>query len=316
MNTRLVSHKSVGLRILKRMLIVSIILLMARVSHSLPPAYHMTNNGLRIDGVTPQSPMIYDNDWWTDVPDAAFIWTLASEKKCDLRGNIVSMDMWGCPDHYQFTMQECMKDCRKLLKAARTSGLHNIPDPVEGASIALNKPASGKIEDTQYQPTPGSAFIVKEAMRASPHKPLLIFCGGPCTTVATAYLTHPAIAERMIVFQVDGGAYNGKDHWAWEIVKQRCHFANWAKGYFWGDVSKWNPDVFQSLPSNPLGIFLRAYASGIGKSNQWGDGSWIYYTFDHRCISKVEDYDGVAITVPKDGVNVKAIEDLYLSVMK
>ena len=42
------------------------------------PKYQMTEKGLILEGVSPQCPMIYDNDWWTDVPDAAYLWAKAS----------------------------------------------------------------------------------------------------------------------------------------------------------------------------------------------------------------------------------------------
>ena len=73
------------------------------------------------------------------------------------------------------------------------------------------------------------------------------------------------------MFQVDGGAYNGKDAWAWEICERELPFANWARGYFWGDWSGWEPARFEALPANPLCDRLRTYArSGLGAANQWG----------------------------------------------
>jgi hypothetical protein len=68
------------------------------------------------------------------------------------------------------------------------------------------------------------------------------------------------------------------------------------------------------LPPTPLGSFLRHYATeGHGKANQWGDGPWIFYVFDHRCLSNVEDYDGVAITVPKGATNLSRIEEEFFA---
>jgi hypothetical protein len=281
------------------------------------PAYRITPAGLVLEGVSAQCPIIYDNDWWTDVPDAAYLWAKASAGKCNLRANIVSRDMWGQPDRYQHTLADGMKDCETLLRAARASGLRNIPDPVPGADRALVRPASGRIEETAFQRCPGSDRIVAEARKSTRARPLLVFCGGPCTTVAIAYLTDPSIAERMIVFQVDGGAYNGKDDWAWEIVKQRCRFANWARGYFWDKIGAWNPRVFDDLPRNPLCDLLRRYAaSDLAKANQWGDGAWVYHTFDTRCLTRAADYDGVAITVPQDGTEVARMTAEFLMTMK
>lgn len=280
------------------------------------PKHHVTEGRLVLDDVSPECPIIYDNDWWKDVPDAAYLWAKASLRQADLRGNIVTRDMWNWQGGFTYKLEQGMRDARSLLEAARKSGLRNISDPIPGANEALRRPESGKIEETKFTCTPGSDLIVREARQASREKPLLVFVGGPCTTVAVAYLTDPSIVERMIVFQIDGGAYNGKDSWSWEIVKQRCQFVNWARGYFWGDWSRWNPDRFEKLPQNRLGNALREYAnSDLGKANQWGDGAWMFAVFDPRSITKADDYDGVAITVPREGTNVEAMEDEFFKTM-
>ena len=285
-------------------------------ARAVPPKYEVTDRGVLIANVSPACPIIYDNDWWKDVPDAAYLWAKASLGRADLRGNVVSRDMWNWRKGYKFTLDEGMKDARSLLDAARKSGLRNIPDPIPGAAAALVRPPSGKIEDTRFARSPGSDLIVAEARRASPDRPLLVFAGGPNTTVAVAYLTDPSIADRVVVFQVDGGAYNGKDEWAWDIVKRRFPFANWARGYFWGDWSPWRPARFEQLPRNPLGDALRHYAnSDLGKANQWGDGAWIFATFVPRCLTRARDYDGVAITVPKDGTDVARMEDEFFATL-
>jgi len=281
-----------------------------------PPAYRMSQNGLLLDGVSAANPIVYDNDWWTDVPDAAYIWAKASAGKANLRANIITRCTFGWDKGYAHTMAQQVEDFQKLWRLAQDSGLRNVPNAVLGATEALRRPASGKIEDTNAPPSPGSALIVAEARKARPSKPLLVFVGGSCTTVATAYLTDPSIAARMVLFQVDGGAYNGSDGWAWEICKTRCRFANWARGYFWQDVSKWNPEPFGTLPKNPLCDWLRQYATvGFGKANQWGDGAWLYWLYDHRCLTRAADYDGVAITVPKEGTNAQAMAAEFIATM-
>jgi hypothetical protein len=301
---------------LTRLALLAMIIFGRQCAQALVPEFSVTNGTLQLVGVSAADPVIYDNDWWTDVPDAAYLWAKASLGQCNLRGNIVSRDMWGWEKGYTYQLKQGMADCQKVLKAALASGLRNIPEPVLGSDEALRKPASGKIEDTVFKRSPGSDLIVAEAKKATPEKPLLVFAGGPCTTVATAYLTDPTIVDRMIVFQIDGGAYNGSDGWAWEIAMKRCRFANWARGYFWDKLQVWNPDRFEELPHNPLGDLLRTYATGgLARANQWGDGAWIFYTFDHRCLTQVEDYQNAAITVPKQGTQVKAMEDEFFKAM-
>ena len=79
--------------------------------------------------------MIYDNDWWVDVPDAAYLWTKAAQGKCILKANIVSRDMWDWQKGYQYEMAQCLKDAEKALALARSSGLKNLPDPVPGSGM-------------------------------------------------------------------------------------------------------------------------------------------------------------------------------------
>lgn len=271
---------------------------------------------IRFAGVSEKCPIIYDNDWWKDVPDAAYLWMKASQGKARLKGNVVSRDMWDRQNGYKFPMQNCMKEAAELRRLAVQSGLENIPKPVAGASLALQRPKSGRIEDTEFKRTAGSDLIVREANLASKEQRLVIFVGGPCTTVATAYLTDPTIADRVMVFQVDGGAYNAKDSWSWQIAQQRLPFANWCRGYFWGEWSKWEPETFDALPDNPLCAELKRYAGAdIGRANQWGDGPWIYHLFAGDCITKVEAYDGNAVTVPQSGTDVAAIQREFLNTM-
>jgi hypothetical protein len=213
-------------------------------------------------------------------------------------------------------MDQQVKDYERLRKAAVTSGLKNIPEAVLGAKEVLRRPKSGVEADTKFTASAGSRLIVAEARKATADKPLLIFCGGSCTTVAVAYLSEPSIAERVIVFQIDGGGYNGSDGWAWELTMKHFRFANWARGYFWKEVSKWDVSAFEKLPANPLGDLLRGYAkSGLGKANQWGDGAWIYYLFDHRCLTRVEPYGTGAITVPRTGTDAERMKEEFFATM-
>lgn len=297
-------------------LIAAIIVLSVNVPViAIQPSYTV-ENGARIAGCGPSNPMIYDNDWWKDVPDAAYLWAKASLGEASLRGNIVSRDMWDWEKGYLYKREDCLKDALALFEDAKASGLKNIPMPIEGANEALVRPTSGNINETRFTRTPGSDLIVAEALRASPQKPLLVFAGGPCTTVANAYLTDPSIANRLIVFQIDGGTYNGKDSWSWEIAKNKLYFVNWAQDYFWGDWSPWNTARFKELPPNRLGEMLRTYStSDLGRANQWGDGAWIFTVFEPSCITQVTPYDDNALTVPKEGNQIQRFENEFFRTM-
>ena len=295
--------------------VAAAVLAFAPAARAVPPAFEVRDGAVRVAGVSAASPVVYDNDWWTDVPDAAYLWAKAGAGAADLRGNVVSRDMWEWRTGYKFSLDECAAEAEELRRLALASGVDpaRVPAPVRGSASALVKPVSGVVADTAFTPTPGSDLIVREARRASPEAPLVVFCGGPCTTVATAYLSDPAIAGRVVVFQVDGGVYNGKDEWAWEVCERSLPFANWARGYFWGAWSGWEPARFDALPENPLCDRLRTYArDGLGRANQWGDGAWIFNTYAPGCLTGAAVYGDDArggITVPRPATDAARMKD-------
>ena len=281
------------------------------------PAHTISNHTVHLHRVGLDNPILYDNDWWTDVPDAAYLWAKASLGEAQLVGNVVTRCTFGWEKKYAHTLKQQTDEAAKLLRLATKSGLKNIPEPVIGSTVAIRKPTSGRTEDTQFERTAGSVLIIAEAKKASPEKPLLVFVGGSCTTIASAFLSDPSITNRVIVFQIDGGGYNGSDQWAWDITMRHFRFVNWARGYFWDKVSTWKPERFKELPKNPLCDFLREYSmSGLGNANQWGDGAWLFQLFATGCITQVEDYDKLAITVPRSGNNLQAMEEEFFRTMK
>ena len=284
---------------------------------AVPPDYTIEEGAVRLRGVGPGNPIIYDNDFWTDVPDAAYLWAKATLGEAELVGNVITRCTFGWEKKYAHSLEQSVEEAGKLFRLARESGLRNVPKPIVGSTRALRRPASGRLEDTEFERTAGSALMVAEARKATPDEPLLIFVGGSCTTVASAYLTDASIKDRVVVFQIDGGAYNGSDRWAWEIAMKHLPFANWARGYFWKEVSTWPVARFDELPKNPLCDWLRKHArSDLGAANQWGDGPWIIHLFAPRSLTKAVPWDSHAITIPREGTNSKAMEDEFFQTMR
>ena len=50
------------------------LLFAAFAARALIPEYSVMNDMVKINAVAPDNPIIYDNDFWTDVPDAAYLW--------------------------------------------------------------------------------------------------------------------------------------------------------------------------------------------------------------------------------------------------
>ncbi len=250
------------------------------------PEAVVRDGGVWLTGVGTDNPVIYDNDWWFDVFDNNYLWAQSSLKHCNLKGNIVSRDMWEWRKGYLYSMEQCVEDARKALRLARESGLKNIPDLTIGSSEAIVPPESGRIVDTVFTETDGSRLIVKEARKASPDKPLLVIAGGPLTTVATAVLSDPEIGPKMVVFSltVADGGYNGKDSWSAYVVAKRTRLVDWATGSFWEKNSVFRPEHFDELPSNPFcDDMRRLIGSELGQANQLGDGAPLVWLWKHQC---------------------------------
>ena len=250
------------------------------------PEYTLTEQGVVLKGVGADNPILYDNDWWFDVFDNNYLWAQASLGKADLRGNIVTLDMWDWQKGYLYKMQQCVDDATKALKLARDSGLRNIPDLTLGSDRVLERPASGRIEDTVPQPTPGSRLIVAEARKASPQKPLLIIAGGALTTVANALLADPDIAPNIVVFglTVSYYGYNGKDGWSTYIVAKKALLVEWATRSFWDRDSVFTAAHFDVLPDNPFTADMKRFIrTPLGRANQLGDGAPLVWLYNPKC---------------------------------
>ncbi|HBR98854.1 MAG TPA: hypothetical protein DD979_15985, partial [Gammaproteobacteria bacterium] len=68
--------------------------------------------------------------------------------------------------------------------------------------------------------TPGSRWIVEQALKADEDRPLYILAWGALTNTATALKHHPEIADRIRIFMVGWSNVN-KDQQAYDFVKQQ-----------------------------------------------------------------------------------------------
>jgi hypothetical protein len=207
-------------------------------------------------------PVVYDNDWIRDVVDDEYVFALAHLGRIHLAGLVLSKDEW---DHgRQYSVADGLKDFRENLAIVRRSGFRNVPDVTVGADRLLARPASGKIEDTEPVRSEGTQLIVRMARDATPGRPLIVVVGGPLSTVASALLTEPAIAERLVVLMTDISGYNGSDPWANWIVATRCRLANFGATPLWWPqppgLSVIPPDRFDGLPDSDLTREMRRVA--------------------------------------------------------
>lgn len=304
-------------------------------AQALAPEFSVTNGTLQLAGVSAANPVIYDNDWWFDVFDNNYLWAQASLGNADLRGNIVSRDMWDWQKGYTYSMDDCVNDAKKALKDARAAGLKNIPDYTRGSDRALQRPSSGRIEDTEAHPSDGSRLIVAEALKASPDKPLLIISGGPLTTVANALLTNPEIAPNMVVFNLTvNGGYNGKDGWSPYVVIKKTRYVDWGGGDFWDRDSVFRAKDFDSLPDNPFTRDMKRFIrTDLGRANQLGDGAPLVWLFQPKCWKEAQpkraEFSGTSVrfnsvhsgesgdllVIPKKATDLNACREEFFRVL-
>jgi len=229
---------------------------------------YTVNNGVHIAGVDGTNAVIYDNDLIYDTPDPFFIWLKANKGQLRLVGNINTRDMYNQPN-YMFTHDDTFKDWVDLYNRAQQSGLRNIPAPIKGSGVALARPGSGVIEQTQWSSSPGSDLIIAEARKATPEKPLVIFVGGNATSVANAYLKDNSIANKVIVFQIDGYRYNRQtynttDPWSAYVVMKRFRYVAWS-GNPYGMYDAHRPILgvdLTGMPTNSFTDIIRYWYTG------------------------------------------------------
>ena len=210
-------------------------------------------------------PVVYDNDWLRDTNDDEYLLAKAHLGQANLKGVILSKDEWDRGRRYK--VEDGREDFEHDLAIARRAGFRNVPGLTVGVDRLLERPASGKVGDTEPADSAGTDLIVREARRASPEKPLVVIVGGPLGTVAGAYLADPSIADRMVVMMTDIDGYNGSDPWADYVVATRCKLVNFGASPLWWpqrpEPPIMPPGRFDSLPIAEITRAMKRVAQGF-----------------------------------------------------
>jgi hypothetical protein len=207
---------------------------------------------------------------------------------------------------------------RKLVAAARASGLRGVPDPTASIGPALMRPASGAIDDTTPNRSEGARLIVETSARLSlPYRPLVIVTGGRLTDVADAYLVDPTITERVVVVSSLGtttaagavmAAPNGEmDPWADVIVTSRFRFVQVSA--FYDQLTDVPAARLSELPANPFGDWIAAKQPRIWNLPQAADQVGVVAVGIPTFASKV-----VRVSVTPLGAGANAGPDLLTDV--
>jgi Inosine-uridine preferring nucleoside hydrolase len=157
----------------------------------------MMTEAWRADLIHPRARVISDNDYCGD-PDGLV--QLAHHLLClsvDIRAVVGSAV---APFHPSWS-EDCGEvSAEAARRVAELAGRTDVP-VFAGSAHAMPSP-------TESAPSPGADAIVAEAMRDDTDLPLFVACGGGLTTIASAWLMEPRIAERVTIVWNGGHAYD------------------------------------------------------------------------------------------------------------
>lgn len=209
--------------------------------------------------VDERSPLVVVNDGALDNWQVEYAALLAATERAELVGIVVNTNA-----EYP-SIATNVGEFRKLIAAARTSGMRHLPDPTASIAPALVRPDSGRIEDTVPNRSEGARLIVRAvAERGTRAHPLAIATGGALTEIADAYLLDPTLPERSVVVaslgQTEESGANLKDPngdrdaWATQIVISRLRYVQ-VNGYY-DQLLDVPEERVAELPANAFGTWM------------------------------------------------------------
>lgn len=145
------------------------------------------------DLIRPRARVICDNDYCGD-PDGLV--QVAHHLLCDSVEIPFVISSAVGRHHFQWTPDCAERGVRLVHEVADLTGRPEIR-VVEGSPLPM---------DSRGEPATSEAVhaLIDEAMRTDTDLPLVVACGGGLTTVASAYLVEPRIAERLTVVWIGG----------------------------------------------------------------------------------------------------------------
>lgn len=276
--------------------------------------HSVVNGAVKLTGVDSTNMVLWDNEFSNDTPEDELLMLMADKGKVNLAGFVITNN----PDP-NFTLARIEKYFTDNRDYLVRGGMKNIPVPVLGSSSKLVP--TGNIDTTIPSPGLGVDLIISSAHKCTAEKPLLIFVGGQCTSVASAYLKDKSIAPKVIVFHTDGwfndqkSSYNLADKWSAEICMKRMKYVvvnsnqNPDFTYWWtGKNMGLTQAMIDSLPAHPAVTLLKNWYRDSFAREGMADASPVLWWLDNTLWKSVqrrkqdgsstpnEDYDYLFIT--------------------
>ncbi|WP_448059730.1 nucleoside hydrolase [Cellulomonas hominis] len=147
------------------------------------------------DRGAPAVRVIVDNDFAGDPDDLFQLAHHLLSPSVDIRAVISSHLAPG--DHFDPGPHSARHGAERVERLAAVMGVDLGDRLVVGSEAGL-------VDRSTPQPSAAVDRIVAEALRSDTDAPLYVVCGGGLTDVASAYLTEPAIADRLTVVWIGG----------------------------------------------------------------------------------------------------------------
>lgn len=216
------------------------------------------------DGKKVKNPVIYDNDVYNDVIDDEWMFAMASLKKLNLVGQILTpvyAEKWKF-----YWGKEWIETAYEAMENAHKGGINmkKLPPITIGTEAPDEK--SGEFKDSK-----GARLyveLINYYYKKNPDLPVIINIGGQCCTLASAWAMDNSIAEKCIVYYTDLGGYNGDYVWASELVAKNFRIVNFGPPGAW-----WKSKLHQ----NEWNVFPRP-EHPEAKQNDVNSGEWRLFT--------------------------------------
>lgn len=151
----------------------------------------------------PRFRVISDNDYAGDPDGLVQLAHHLLSPSVEIRGIISSHLRPG--DDWDLTGDSVAAGVSAVVELARIMKLEKLPPLMEGSKVALTDIALPAI-------SAGAQLIIDEANRIDVATPLYVVCGGSLTSIASAWLMDPTIANKLTVIWIGGPEYPGHRH--------------------------------------------------------------------------------------------------------
>lgn len=209
--------------------------------------------------VDERNPVILLNDSSSDNWVGEDTMLLANDGGPPLAGIII------CASRYWRDLNANVPGWSKMVSAARSSGLQNIPDVTVSAGTPLTAPPDGEIDSTVPNHSAGAQRIIDLSRDLSaPSQPVVVLVGTQLTDVADAYLVDPTVVDRVVVIAALGSLNSPKalmtgpngdlDPWADWIVAHRFKYVQLST--FYDQTADVTAADVSNLPQTPLGKWV------------------------------------------------------------